>query len=551
MTISTRQTLSLALALALPYSMAHAAGPASHKSPLTVGVSTPATLTSTDAGHLRADGSAATLYQPVTARHNKDADARALATRFLAEHAERMGLSEQELGQLQWHWTKHLDQLSVLHFRQMDGDAAVYGSDIAITIGNDGRVLFVDNSAIRGLGQAAAATLDAEEASRLAHRHLGQDDPDQSAPEPMIHLDAQGKTHRAWRVISRGWEVLVDGNDGSILRAEDKKAYFDGTGHAFDPDPLSASHSKYGQMGYSDNNNRDSTQLTAALKQVLLRDLTLSSQGYALTGPFAACIDLDAPHDDSCPSSSNGSFLYTRSHAYFDAVNAYHHIDKYMRYVTQTLRVDATPARYYAGGVQFDPHGSNGDDNSYYSSATAQLSFGQGGVDDAQDADVVIHELGHGIHHWLTGGVSQVQGLSEGVGDYLAAGYSRDLQQWPVGAPEYHWVFNWDGHNPFWDGRVTNWHIGHSYPDHLGGPLHTAGQYFASCNLLARDAIGGAAMDKAFLTGLAMTGRQSNQKDVAQAILIAARTLEYSDEQVKAIMKAYNEDCTYGVTLAQ
>ena len=49
------------------------------------------------------------------------------------------------------------------------------------------------------------------------------------------------------------------------------------------------------------------------------------------------------------------------------------------------------------------------------------INFGEGGVDDAEDADVILHELGHGIHDWITNGsLSQVDGLSEGMADYWA-----------------------------------------------------------------------------------------------------------------------------------
>jgi hypothetical protein len=221
-----------------------------------------------------------------------------------------------------------------------------------------------------------------------------------------------------------------------------------------------------------------------------------------------------------------------------------------MRYVNLTLGVEAIPYQHPVGGVQFDPHAMSGQDNSYYSGG--DLHFGQGGVDDAQDADVVIHELGHGLHDWLTDGhLSQVQGLSEGVGDYVAAGYSRDQpNQWtPADAP-YFWVFNWDGHNPFWPGRVTNWNVGRVYPrDVASQEGHTAGQYWSSCNLVARDAIGGQRMDKAFFMGLAMTGASSNQKDAAQAVIDAAAAMGYTSAEINAIASAYNVSCTYGVTV--
>ena len=45
---------------------------------------------------------------------------------------------------------------------------------------------------------------------------------------------------------------------------------------------------------------------------------------------------------------------------------------------------------------------------------------------------VIIHELGHAIHDWVTGeNLSQVNGLSEGTGDYFAQSYSRAYGLWP------------------------------------------------------------------------------------------------------------------------
>ena len=97
----------------------------------------------------------------------------------------------------------------------------------------------------------------------------------------------------------------------------------------------------------------------------------------------------------------------------FNAVSAYYHIDSMMRYINLDLGIEVSPFMY-EGGVQYDAYANNGDDNSYYSTWSQQLAFGEGGVDDAEDADVVIHELSHGLHDWLTGGgMSQEEGLSE------------------------------------------------------------------------------------------------------------------------------------------
>ena len=171
-------------------------------------------------------------------------------------------------------------------------------------------------------------------------------------------------------------------------------------------------------------------------------------------------MDTEAPFLGLFTQASN-NFNSTRSPQLFEAANTYYHIDRYMRYINTAppagLGLTVVPSQY-VGGVRFDPHGLNGADNSHYTPATGVVAFGEGGVDDDEDADVIIHELGHGLHDWVaTGALSQVNGLSEGTGDYFAQSYSRAYGNVPSANPAWHWVFSWDGHNPFWAGRTTNY----------------------------------------------------------------------------------------------
>ncbi|HJU39085.1 MAG TPA: hypothetical protein VJ724_05890, partial [Tahibacter sp.] len=398
-------------------------------------------------------------------------------------------------------------------------------------------------------------SLSADDAVAAAAAHLRGNVRATRAAELMLHV-ADGATHLVWRTrVSRidpvveSWEVLVDAHDGSVVRAQSRTYNVDGTGTVFKPDPLSSARVAYTTPGYGDNGNADSPQFTAQLFPVTLRDITLSGGQYRLEGPYASCRELETPTDAACPTGASADFSVTRNALTFDAVNVYYHLDTYLRYVNVTLGVTAMPTMYFSGGVRFDAHARDGDDNSAYSDG--ELYFGEGGVDDAQDADVVIHELGHGIHDWITnGGLSNVQGLSEGTGDYLAQGYSRDFpNQWTSADAQYHWMFSFDGHNTDWNGRVTNWHIGHSYPNNLGSVYHLQGQYWASCNMVARDALGGALMDKAFLVGLSMTTGTSNQKAAAQAVINAAAAQGWTGAQIAQLAAAYNTSCNYAVTV--
>jgi hypothetical protein len=84
------------------------------------------------------------------------------------------------------------------------------------------------------------------------------------------------------------------------------------------------------------------------------------------------------------------------------------------------------------------------------------LAFGEGGIADAADAYVILHEYGHAIQDNVNPGFgngSYSGGTSEGFGDFLAAVYYDDKHANPAvtrGA-----TFPWDA-NPtdaFWAGR--------------------------------------------------------------------------------------------------
>lgn len=518
-------------------------------------------------GRFSADGAAIALYAPGFFAPNHlpksatdaqfKASAASAAYDYLVARRAELGLDERDVADLQQVHVRRQPGLTVVRYRQRAGGLPVFGSDIAVTVGDSGHVLYVGNDSVRRLKPlvAAKAALSSGRAAEIVRAYLATQARAANV-ERMAFRDAQANTRDVWRVRANHWDVLVDASTGAILRAQDMRQFARaanvGVGQVFKPDPLSSARASYNDPGYVDGNNADTPQLDSQLKKVVLRGIHFdaASSKYSLAGPYAVCAELETPTDAVCPNQATRAFNFTRDQLNFDAVNAYYHLDTYMRYVNVTLGVEAMPYQHPGAGLQFDPHAFQGSDNSYY--ADGDLHYGEGGVDDAQDADVITHELGHGLHDWVTDGhLSQVQGLSEGVGDYVAGGYSRDQpNQWTPADPQYFWVFNWDGHNPFWPGRVTNWNVGRVYPrDVARAEGHTAGQYWSSCNLIARDAIGGQRMDKAFFTGLSMTGSSTNQKDAAQAVIDAAAAMGYTSTEIAAIADAYNVSCTYAVTV--
>ena len=86
-----------------------------------------------------------------------------------------------------------------------------------------------------------------------------------------------------------------------------------------------------------------------------------------------------------------------------------------------------------SGGVKFDPSGLSGADNSHYLGGSGQLAFGEGGVDDAEDADVIVHEFGHALSDHaspLSNTGLERRAIDEGYGDYFAASYSRKFSDY-------------------------------------------------------------------------------------------------------------------------
>jgi hypothetical protein len=476
----------------------------------------------------------------------------AMAAQYLREAASRLKLSSPDLEDLRHFATWEGPAGPVVRFRQTVDGVPVYGSNLAVTLDRQATVTYVASGYKPGLqGLNTQPEISRSMAEITAWKYLDiQGSVSHRSVELVVYARAQ-PARLAWRVSLvpyatpvGDWEVLVDAKTGEIFRVEDKALYVDGDGHIFDPDPLSATGSAYGAAGYTDGSDADTTQLTNARSFVTLRGLTLSGGTYSLVGPWADIRDFENP-STGLFSQSSSTFSFTRNAQGFEAVNTYYHLDNVMRYLNVTLGLNIRPYQY-PGGVQFDPHGLNGADNSHYISSSGRLAFGEGGVDDAEDADVVIHELGHGLHDWATsGGLSQVNGLSEGIGDFVAQSYSRSLGQWLPSNPAYHWVFNWDGHNPFWGGRITNYTA--TYPGGLVGQVHTDGQIWSTCNMTIWDALGRDKTERAHWTGIASTNSGTNQEDAAQAVLNAAVSLGYSGADIGTMESIYR-GCGYNVT---
>lgn len=466
-----------------------------------------------------------------------------MARQYLSENSELLKINH-DLSGLRYLTTKETRVGFHVHFAQYIGQYQVYSSTLNITIDRNNNIIFVMNGYripydVKIKPDLETIVLSENSALQEAKNYLGiQGLTTYENTETVIYYN-KGKFRLTQKVnivpseeLAGDWEVLIDAQTSEIFRVEDKACYVNiggddpnlvnGSGWVFDPDPITHARTTYGSPGFVDNNDADSDSLTSHLEVRTLYDIDFNGSVYSLKGPWAEIRDFESPFT-GLHTNPTSDFHFTRSDDNFEAANTYFHIDNSMRWINDSLSIPLTPYQY-VGGVRFDPHGLNGDDNSHYLSSTGSVAFGDGGVDDAEDLGVILHELGHGIHDWLTiGGISQTEGLSEGCGDYWCTSYIRSTGYWTASDPGYNWVFIWDGHNPFWPGRITNYTA--HYPEGLVGQIHTDGQMWASSLMSIYDLIGREATDSDFLEGMAMTNGSSNQPDAANAFIAADQIL--------------------------
>lgn len=467
-------------------------------------------------------------------------DPKSVATQFLKANSQKLGL-QSELSDLVFEGTVRTPVGYHVRFQQFHQNLPVYAANLVVTLNKRMGVVTYVNSYQPIKSEAAfVPRIKALEAVNAAYGFLKLTaSPRRQSVVPMI-LVHKGKTQVINRVRINApvdkkyaWEILLNADTNEVMFAKDIAMNQHPKATVFLSNPVIHSGKKYGD-GWNDANNADHEIFNKALVTVDLLDMEQSNGVFTMNGKYVQITDHESPKNPDCKTNSSQMF-YSRSKPCFDAVMVYYHLDSAMRYLNEKLGVKVAPFQYQ-GGVKADPHGLGGDDNSHYDPSNGELAFGQGGVDDAQDHDVIYHELGHGLHDWVTKGhLSQNQGLSEGSGDYWAMSYSRQFMK--PGHVAYHWTFSFDGHNEFWPGRVTN--IGLNYPAGAQGGIHAAGQLWATTCMLVWDAIGKEKTDKMFWSALAMLNESSNQADAANAFIKASEEISPSDRaRIVSIFKS-------------
>jgi hypothetical protein len=137
--------------------------------------------------------------------------------------------------------------------------------------------------------------------------------------------------------------------------------------------------------------------------------------------------------------STTNTFLYNRHQDQFEQVMAYFWVNQAQEYL-QSLGFDGTHMRgivHQSFPVKIDQFGG---DNSYQTDKPFRVRLGKGGVDDAEDAEVIVHEYGHAVHASQVpgfGASEEAGSIGEAWGDYFAVSVGLAAAQqygWPVAA---------------------------------------------------------------------------------------------------------------------
>jgi len=238
-------------------------------------------------------------------------------------------------------------------------------------------------------------------------------------------------------------------SDGDVIKSVDALRYGAINAFIFTPNPIVSSGSKYGQH-FSDQGDAMQEALFKELRQVELHAST--DNGHLIFSDSMLVLrNLSSPNHP-VDHFSQGVSLYDRSKPNFEAVHCIYHIRQMCDYLKDLGYAHLiTP-------VQIDPHAHADGDYSSFTTALhpPALQFGTGGVDDAEDAQVIIHEYIHAVIN--TAAPKSYYGserriVEEAICDYFALRYTELL-----GNPKDVRVFSWDAHNEFWIGYFSRSH---------------------------------------------------------------------------------------------
>ena len=383
----------------------------------------------------------------------------------------------------------------VYAFTQKADGVPVYGGELKIHFDREGRVVGLINTSVPTAKlPATVPSLKGEQAIQAAHGHIPQGHSDKEEPgdgpgpsaKLVIYWDT-GTPTLAWEVIIHtngpAWQVFVHAQTGKALApARDLNRYATGMGQVFLVNAI---------VAVRDNSLTDQADAASAVPPAAYRSVTLlglNGSGF-LDGTYAS-----SSASKRRVSSVTQNFVFDRSLDGFSETMGYYYLDYAQRYI-QSLGFTNVNNRQQVFSVD-----RYKKDNSFYQPSTKNITYGTGGVDDAEDADVVWHEYGHSILDNQVPGYGttlESDSIGEGFGDYWAGSLGAQLSNGFQDAC----LAEWDAtsYSPTTPPCLRRLDGTKHYPESVVGEVHDDGEMWSAALWQIRSALGATKADSAIL----------------------------------------------------
>jgi hypothetical protein len=301
-------------------------------------------------------------------------------------------------------------------------------------------------------------------------------------------------------------------------------------GTVFYPNPVQ----QLGDQTLTDQKDADYAALQPAYRTVTLTDLDGSG---SLSGRYVAVKSATG----KAAQSVNGSFSpYHRDIDQFEQVMGYYWVTTAQHYI-QHLGFGSTlpPVNQRQIELRIDQYGG---DNSFFRDDKANITVGKGGVDDAEDAEVIVHEYGHSVQDGqVTGfGTTLESGaIGEAFGDYLSVAVSSWATGTPAKTPEA-CVADWDSTSyttttPHCLRRLDGTK---HYPEDVVGEVHADGEIWSRALWDIRRQLGDTEAGTLIIDAQFAFTPDTTFRAAAQATVAAAQRL-YGDHAAQVTQEAF------------
>ena len=222
----------------------------------------------------------------------------------------------------------------------------------------------------------------------------------------------------------------------------------------------------------------------------------------------------------------------------FEELMVYFHIDGIVRHL-EKLGYKGSRAIFknpLIANVYWRESDGSSYDGAWYNHLDQQICFGNGELSDCEDAEVIVHEVGHAIQDAISNnfGLSEeAAAMGEGFADYLAMSFFKDSK------PEIYQdtVMSWDGlvnglrynHTPPCQRHVhSSWYGSLHYNNFVKGEIawkHTNGQIWAATLWEIQEQLGREVADRIILESHFELSPNTKMPRGARAIIHADRHL--------------------------